>query len=435
MAKRTERDIRRNHRQEVLRQVIAASPVSRRELAQATGLSVATVANLVGELQERGMLAEVGFEDSAGGRPRGLLAVRADGGALIGVDVAETYVHTELFDLGLTVKARNEQRLVPGDIRPQDIAQHVASGVRAVLRESRTASSRVLGVGVSVPGQVEREGGRSVFAPNWGWRNVPLRDLLLEQLDFPLYLDNPLKADAVAELWFGAARGYDDAVMVVLGTGVGAGIAMGGALYRGVSNGAGEWGHTTLVIDGRPCHCGAGGCVEAYVGALGVIQTMREIEPDSPLILGDQTTSIDALARGLAVGDAVAVETIRRTAHYLGAAVANLINLLNPQIVVLGGWVAARLGPPLLEAVRDGVHEHALAYLLTDTEIVPSPIVGNPVSLGAATLALEGALDQPVQAATAPASAAQAEPPTEPSVPRPHGRRILATTSSNSLTK
>ncbi|HEV3171312.1 MAG TPA: ROK family transcriptional regulator [Actinocrinis sp.] len=434
MAKRTARDIRRNHRQEVLRQVIAASPVSRRELARATGLSVATVANLVGELQERGMLAEVGFEDSAGGRPRGLLAVKADGGALIGVDVAEAYVHAELFDLELTVKARNERKLAPGETRPQDIAQHVAAGVRAVLREARIASSRVLGVGVSVPGQVERVSGRSVSAPNWGWRDVPLRDLLLEQLDFPLYLDNPLKAYAVAELWFGAARGCDDAVMVVLGTGVGAGIAVGGALYRGATNGAGEWGHTTLVIDGRPCHCGARGCLEAYVGAPGIVQTMREIEPDSPMILADQASSLDALARGLAVGDAVAAETLRRTAHHLGAGVGNLINLLNPQIVVLGGWAAASLGPALLDAVRDGAREHALAHLLAGTEIVPSPIVSNPVSLGAATLALEGALDHPA-AAAAPGSPARPSPPNEPSEPRPHGRRILATTSSNSLTK
>ena len=432
MAKRTARDIRRNHRQEVLRQVIAASPISRRQLAQATGLSVATIANLVGELQERGMLAEVGFEDSAGGRPRGLLAVKADGGALIGVDVAETYVHAELFDLGLTVKARHDRRLAPGETRPQDIAQYIAASVRAVLREARIASSRVLGVGVSVPGQVEREGGRSVFAPNWGWRDVPLRDLLLEQLDFPLYLDNPLKAYAIAELWFGAARGCDDAAVLVLGTGVGAGIAVGGTVYRGVTNGAGEWGHTTLVLDGRPCHCGARGCVEAYVGAPGIIQTMREIEPDSPLILEDQTTSIEALARGLAVGDPVARETLRRTAHYLGAAVATLVNLLNPQVVVLGSWVAASLGLPLLEAVRESVQEHALAHLLADTEIVPSPIASNPVSLGAATLALEGALDRPITAADTGDSPAR---PAQPSEPRPHGRRILATTSSNSLTK
>ena len=392
MAKRTARDIRRGNRHEVLRHVIAASPVSRRELAQATGLSVATVANLVGELQERGMLVEVGYEDSAGGRPRGLLAPRADGGALIGVDVAETYIHVELFDLHLSLKARAEERLRPGENRPQDVVGHIVSGVRAVVAQAGIEPSRVLGVGVSVPGQVEREDGRSVFAPNWDWHDVPLRDLLGEQLDFPLYLDNPLKACTVAELWFGASRGCDDAVVVILGTGVGAGIAVGGALYRGVTNSAGEWGHTTLVLDGRPCHCGARGCVEAYVGAPGIIETIREIDPGSALIHEDQTASIDALARGLAAGDPIAAEALRRTARYLGAAIGNLINLFNPQIVVLGSWVAARLGEPLLEAVREHVRDHALPRPLESTEIVLCPIASNPVSLGAATLALEGEL-------------------------------------------
>jgi predicted NBD/HSP70 family sugar kinase len=394
MVKRTSRDIRRANRNEVLRYVIAESPVSRQELAMATGLSLATVANLVGELLERGVLVEVGFEDSDGGRPRGLIAVKADGGALIGVDVAETYIHVELFDLSLRVLSRAEEPLGSGENRPEQVVDHIVSGVRAVLGRTGVDPARVLGVGVSVPGQVEREGGLSVFAPNWDWREVPLRDLLAKQLDFPLYLDNPLMASTVAELWFGAARGSQDVVVVNLGTGVGAGIAVGGALYRGVTNTAGEWGHTTLVLDGRPCHCGATGCVEAYVGAPGIIRTLREIDPDTPLALADQTAAIDAIARGLTEGDPVAAEAVQRTARYLGAAVANLVNLLNPQVVVLSSWVAARLGADLLAAVREQVVHHALPRPLQHTQIVLCPIASNPVSLGAATFALEGALAQ-----------------------------------------
>jgi predicted NBD/HSP70 family sugar kinase len=392
MVKRTSRDIRRGNRNEVLRHVIAESPVSRQELAAVTGLSLATVANLVGELLERGVLVEVGFEDSDGGRPRGLIAVKADGGALIGVDVAETYIHVELFDLSLRVLARAEERLATGENRPEQVVAHIVSGVRAVLEQSGVASSLVFGVGVSVPGQVEREGGLSVFAPNWDWHDVPLRDLLSQQLEFPIYLDNPLMACTVAELWFGAARGSHDVVVVNLGTGVGAGIAIGGALYRGVTNSAGEWGHTTLVLDGRACHCGALGCVEAYVGAPGIIRTLREIDPDSSLVQEDQTTAIDAMARALADGDPVAVEAVRRTARYLGAAVGNLVNLLNPQVIVLSSWVAARLGDALLAAMRETVAQHALSRPLQSTQIVLCPILSNPVSLGAATFALEGAL-------------------------------------------
>ncbi|WP_156724810.1 ROK family transcriptional regulator [Streptomyces apocyni] len=391
--KRTSRDIRTSNRYQVLRQFIAHSPASRQELAAATGLSSATVATLVGELVELGLVTEVGFVDSGGGRPRGLVALNTEGGALVGVDIAETYVHVELFDLGLNVVARSEERVRPGARGPEEVVALVVAGVHAVTAELADGH-RVLGVGVSVPGQVDREGGLSVYAPNWDWHDVPLLDALSGQLAHPLYLDNPLHACTAAELWFGAARGRSDAVVVNLGTGVGAGLALGGALHRGVSNSAGEWGHTTLVLDGRRCHCGGRGCVETYVGAPGIMRSLRELHPDSALSRSgdDQTAAIDALARAVADGDPVAVATLGHTARYLGAALANLVNLLNPEVIILSSWVAARLGEPLLDAVREAVARHALRRPLAATEIVLSPIPTDPVCLGAATFALEGAL-------------------------------------------
>ncbi|WP_030831087.1 ROK family transcriptional regulator [Streptomyces hygroscopicus] len=391
--KRTSRDIRTANRYGVLKHVVAASPVSRQELAAATGLSLATVANLVGELLGLGMLVEVGFEDSDGGRPRGLVAVNSSKGALIGVDVAETYIHAELFDLALTVRARADAEVRPEENDPAEVVAGIAAAVSSVVQQAGVAADRVLGVGVSVPGQVDREGGVSVFAPSWDWHDVPLLRLLAEHLPHPLHLDNPLRACTVAEQWFGAARGRDDAVVVNLGTGVGAGLALGGTLYRGVSNSAGEWGHTTLVLDGRPCHCGNHGCVEGYAGAPGIMRTLRELSPDSPLLHPDgQTATIEALGRGLAEGDPVAVKVVHTTARYLGAALADLVNLLNPEVIVLSGWVAATLGEPLLAEVREAVAVRALRRPLANTEIVLCPIPSNPVSLGAATFALEGSL-------------------------------------------
>ncbi|MEU9451270.1 ROK family transcriptional regulator [Streptomyces sp. NPDC048277] len=391
--KHTSRDIRTANRYEVLRHIIAESPTSRQELAAVTGLSLATVATLVGELLELRMITEVGFEDSAGGRPRGLVAVNASGGALIGVDIAETYVHVELFDLALNVLARAEEDIRPGENRPEQVVGHAAAAIGAVVAQAGIEGARVLGVGVSVPGQVDRDTGIAEYAPNWDWHEVPLLDLLSEHIAYPLHLDNPLRACAVAEQWFGAARGRGDTVVVNLGTGVGAGLALGGRLHRGVSNSAGEWGHTTLVLDGRPCHCGNHGCVETYVGAPGIMLNLRETSPQSPLLHpDDQTATIDALARGVADGDPVALEVVRDTARYIGAGIANLVNLLNPELVVLSSWVARRLGEPLLDEVRAAVRRHALGRPFAATEIVLSPIPTDPVCLGAATFALEGAL-------------------------------------------
>ncbi|MDO0937585.1 ROK family protein [Streptomyces sp. DG2A-72] len=390
--KRTSRDIRTANRYEVLRQIIAESPTSRQELAAATELSLATVATLVGELLDLRMITEVGFEDSAG-PARGLVAVNASGGALIGVDIAETYVHVELFDLGLNVLARADEDMGPGESLPEQVVAHVAAAVGSVVAQAGIEGARVLGVGVSVPGQVDRDTGVSEYAPNWDWHDVPLLDLLSEVIAYPLYLDNPLRAGAVAEMWFGAARGRGDTVVVNLGTGVGAGLALGGGLYRGVSNSAGEWGHTTLVLDGRLCRCGNRGCVEAYVGAAGIMLNLRELSPRSPLLHpDDQTATIDALARGVGAYDPVALKVVRETARYIGAGIANLVNVLNPEVVVLSSWVARKLGEPLLHEVREAVARHALRRPLAATEIVLSPIPTDPACLGAATFALEGAL-------------------------------------------
>lgn len=398
MVKRTSRDIRTANRYEVLRQIIAQSPTSRQELAAATGLSLATVATLVGELIELRMLTEVGFEDSAGGRPRGLVAVNETGGALIGVDIAETYVRVELFDLGLNVLARAAEHMRPGESRPEQVVGHVTTAVGSVVAQAGIEGARVLGVGVSVPGQVDRVTGIAEYAPNWDWHDVPLLDLLTEHIAYPLYLDNPLRACAVAELWFGAVRGHGNAVVVNLGTGVGAGLVIGGAVHRGVSNSAGEWGHTTLVLDGRPCHCGNHGCVETYVGAPGIMLNLEELDPGGSLLRpDDQTATVDALARGVASGDPVAVKVVRDMARYLGASISDLVNLLNPEIVVLSSWVAATLGEPLVTEVREAVARHALKRPLAATEIVLSPIPGDPVCLGAATFALEGALSAVTQ--------------------------------------
>jgi predicted NBD/HSP70 family sugar kinase len=213
--------------------------VARQEIAVETGLSVATVSNLVGELIQVGLLEEVGFQDSGGGRPRALVAVHRSGDVLAGVDVAETYVHVELFDPGLKVLASVEEPLHLEENRPEQVIRHVVSSLRSAVRQAGVDYDRLLGVGVSVPGQVDHDGGVSVFAPNWDWRDVPLRDQLAAELRRPLYLDNPLRASVVAELWFGAGRGHDDVAVLTLGTGVGAGLAFHGMLYRGVTNSAG----------------------------------------------------------------------------------------------------------------------------------------------------------------------------------------------------
>ncbi|MFE1548165.1 ROK family protein [Streptomyces sp. NPDC058718] len=421
MIKRTSQDIRRLNRFEVLRRVYAGpGAMSRQDIAAATGLSFATVANLTAELLEAGVLVEAGHEDSSGGRPRARLAVNAERGALIGVDIAETSVHAELFDLALEVRHSVERPLPPGDIRPSDVVDVLAGCVEELLSGSGVPRERVLGAGVSVPGMVEREGGVSSFSPYWSWHEVPLRALLDERLGLPLWLDNPLRASTVAELWFGAGREVDDLVVLTLRAGVGAGIAIDGQLYRGFTNSAGEWGHTCIALDGRLCTCGNRGCVEAYVSTRGIARTWRELAPDDERATGtgtgpatdtglatgtgpatgtgagpgqDDAATVAALARAAAEQDPTAAAVIDQTGRYLGAAVANLVNLFNPRVLVLGNQVVDLLGERLLTATYEAVTRHALPLPHRAATLRRSAVPHNAVTRGAATFALEGFLN------------------------------------------
>ncbi|MEU6825415.1 ROK family protein [Streptomyces atriruber] len=396
MVNRSAQDIRCLNRFEVLRRFYAAADArTRQDLAAETGLSFATVANLTAELLDAGVLMEAGRDGSSGGRPRTLLTVNADRGALVGVDVAETSVRTELFDLALRELAVDERPLAPGDVTPDHVTQQIVAGVTAVLASAGLHQDSVLGVGISIPGLVERDRGVSAYSPYWAWRDVPMRDLLLDRIDLPIHLDNPLKASTLAEMWFGAGREADDLVVVTLRSGVGAGFALGGALYRGTTNSAGEWGHTCLVFGGRKCRCGRLGCVEAYVGTPGIAETLRGVAPDDPLLAsdGDDSALLAGLAARAANKDGVAIEVIRQTGAYLGAAVGNLVNLFNPEVLVLGDQIADHLGELLLSETRATLADHALAQPLRAVSVRVSPLPHDAVSRGAAAFALEGFLD------------------------------------------
>ncbi|WP_083913325.1 ROK family protein [Nocardia concava] len=386
----TARDIRRRNRFCVLQAVYAAAGhTSRQEIAAATGLSFATVGNMIAELLEVGVLAELGYEAAGIGRPRAQLAINPERGRLIGVDIAETSIHVDVFDLTMTVLRSSEIPVDPAATTPDDIVELIVRGIDEVIAGD---AEKVLGIGLSVPGLVEPETGKSVFSPYWHWHDVPLKTLLEQRLPHPLYLDNPLKASTAAQLWFGAGRDVDDLIVVTLRAGVGIGVVIDGMLYRGVTNSAGEWGHTNLVLDGRPCSCGRNGCVEAYVSAPGITATLREFDPTSTLLADDDATTIAAIAAAAAHGDQVATAVIEKTGHYLGVAIANLVNLFNPRRMVFGDHVARQLGAPLLDSTRRSASHHAMSAPFSAVTLELDTLPHNPSSLGAATFALEGFL-------------------------------------------
>lgn len=397
----TTRGIRHANRFAVLRGIYALVTPTRKDLARHTGLSPATVSTVVNELLATGLLVESGRQESEGGRPSTRIRVASDYGLLVGVDVADTYIHADVFDAALTRLSRHEVPMTDST-EPDQVIQQVVDLVRTAMAAHH--EQEVLGIGISLPGQVEPRPGGSMFAPNWGWRDVPAERMLTDQLAHRVHVDNPLKAGTVAELWFGHGRVTGDLVTINLGTtGVGAGIAIDGQLVRGVSNNAGEWGHTTLVLGGRRCRCGRRGCVEAYVGSPGLMAAFGvEFGADHHyLATAGQTAFVHRLVAGLRAGDPEATWMIDHFARHLGAAIADVVNMINPRLVVLSSWIAEQLGPWLLPATRDVVRAESLPGSAAATELVFSAVHDNPVALGVATLALEGSLadrDAPIAA-------------------------------------
>ncbi|WP_336630910.1 MULTISPECIES: ROK family protein [unclassified Microbacterium] len=389
--KRTSRDIRSESRLDLLHAMLSVETSTRNELARMTGLSAATVGTLVTELLAENLLAEAGLEAGGTGRPTTVLRINGARGHIVGIDVAETYVRAVVFDAALDELGSAEVSLDESFASVEHIAAGVVRAVDAAVETIGIDRRSLLGVGVALPGLVHDGTGMAGVVPSWAWRNVELIQRLRDRMGAPIVLENPLKAIATAELWFGQGRTSENMVIANLGTGVGAGVVIGGRILRGATDSAGEWGHSLLSLDGRMCRCGRRGCVEAYVGAPGILETLREVDPEHPLTARHQREFIEAVAAAARAADpdAAVVETIDRTARYLGSALADIAAILNPEQLMLTGWTAWTLGDLLLPGTMQALMDRAPRGSVAGLELVISTVRGNSVAIGVATLAFE----------------------------------------------
>ena len=351
------------------------------DIAVRAGVSPATAANVVGQLLEEGVLGEHGQLPSNGGRPATLTGINAGYGAVVGSTSARRRsgwscsTFASAHGRGVELRSRR-RRSEPGP------SSSCAEGVEWLLAESGLPRERLLGLGVGVPGLVEQGEMPLVHAPSIGWGGAPLATLLEDRTGVPAIVDNGAKALGCAEAWFGAAGEHRDVVACLIGTGVGASLIRCGELYRGAGGSAGEWGHTTVVLDGEPCRCGARGCLEAYVGAPAIAARWRRVG-------GTDEEAIEQLARAAEAGDPTATRALADTARYLGAGVADLINLINPARIVIGGWVGLRLGPLLLPLVREQARRRALRPAFERVALDLCQLGPDAVALGAATIVVD----------------------------------------------
>lgn len=377
------RDVRRRNRSLLLRELVLGGTTSRVALGATTGLSPATVTSVVTELLEEGTVRETGFLDSQGGRRRVLLEVDPTAYYVFGADVSETQITTGLY--GLTLE-RITERSVPFEARhidPDRAADVLVTQVEEILADRGIDRAKVLGLGLGVPGVVENPTTTYavVHAEVIGWDRVTFDDLE-DALGFPVLIDNGAKTTTQGEAWFGSARDTQHAIVTLIGDGVGAGIVTNGRLYRGASSSAGEWGHTKINLSGPACRCGSSGCVEAVVGASRVLNSWT----GDDRYAGRAPEGIAAL---FASQDDAARRALTGVIDHLGLAIANLVNLYNPEKIIVGGWFGDRIAGEHLESLRESVRRFSLEQPGQQAVVERSQLGMAAVTLGAATLPID----------------------------------------------
>jgi predicted NBD/HSP70 family sugar kinase len=337
---------------------------SRTDLADATGLNRATIGKIVDQLLEEGLVRDAGTTSHGLGRPATLLEIDPAAGYLIGAELGVDYLDVILTDFSGR-RLIDAQVDVAGEHGPTLAMRALERLVDEVIAAAGVPPTSVLGLGVSVCGLVDEESGTIVHSPNHGWSEVAIRADLARHHRFQVFIQNDAKISALGEEMFGIVKGEEDFVMVTGAAGIGVGIVTGGRLLRGSRGWAGEFGHMAMSVDGLPCRCGGRGCWETIASERALLTRLAELggEDADYLLPGTELTKrwdrVARIARAAAAGDAVAAQAIRESGANLGLGIANIINALNPSVVVIGGSLslAAEL---LLPEIRRVVADRAM---------------------------------------------------------------------------
>ena len=285
------------------------------------------------------------------------------------------------------------QEPTPVDLGPDGVVERIIAmihqSVERARRECGDPALEAAGVGIGAPGPLDTARGIVIVAPNLGWRDMPLRDRIGHATGFDARLDNDANCATLGEWWRGAAMGARFVVGFTIGTGIGGGIVLDGKVFHGASDVAGEIGHMTVDVTGRRCKCGNYGCLEAYASGTAIAaRTIEEIEAGTAssipsLVDGDLTrVTAQTVYRAAHEGDALALEIVRDTARFLGAGIANIVNVLNPEVVVVTGGVT-RAGDRLFGPLRIEVARRAFKPAVAACRIVPGALPGTAGVFGA----------------------------------------------------
>ena len=362
--------------------------ISRASLVRTTGLSATTISSIVTKFLESGLFIEVGEGKSSGGRRPILLQLNPENKLSIGVDLGASHIESVLANLYGTVKRK---KLIKFDVanNPQQAINITIDQIAALIKEESLTTSDVLGIGIAVPAPLKGEN-KDLLSPLIlpKWENVSILDEINRVFQFPNYIDNDANVGALAENWWGSGQGISNLVYIKLGTGVGSGLIIENEVYRGTGGTAGEIGHTTINVDGPQCRCGNNGCLESYVGTPAILDSVLAKMHHYPnSTLRRDKLSLQEITAAASMQDALALDVVTDAGKNLGIAIANLLNLANPELVVLGGDLV-EAGLPFIESVRRAAFGRSISKAANEVTIVVSELKEDVIAIGAATLVI-----------------------------------------------
>jgi glucokinase-like ROK family protein len=384
--------LRAINKQRVLHLVRSQGPLSRAEAASSTGLTRPTISSVVAELAAQGWVEERGVGESTGGRPPLMLQFRPQARWVIGAELGAGHLRAVLTDLDGNVRDRVKERVESSD--PLVEVGRLEAAIRSVMAKAPNGAI-LAGIGLGITGIVDAKAGRWRYSPHFQVDDLPIARLLQDRIGLPVLIENDARAMAWGERTFGSARSAGDLAYIRVGVGIGAGFIIGGQLHRGASDGAGEIGHMVIDLEGRQCRCGSYGCLETMASATAIArQAARRIGRGEESIIRQMVEGDLARVIGSTVieaahaGDRVAMEILAEAGRDIGSAVGNLINLLNPSVVVIGGGTS-RAGEALLGSIRQTALARTLPGLKEKVAIKVTVLGEDSCPLGGASLVME----------------------------------------------
>lgn len=386
--------VRQMNRSAVLQLIRERGPISRVELARLCHLTPATVFSIVEELVDLGVVQVSGIGNSAGGRKPKLFKFNPNAFAAVGVDLRANRLIAVVTNLAAHPLARIVHHY-RGEIDGPEGARLIYQVAQQVIRSSGMPPEALVGLGVSVPGMIDAENGLIVKAVNLGWEQVPLRALLAEYLNMPIHILDVSAALAVGETYFGAGRGARHLVCINVGSGIGSTIIIAEQLYWGANGVAGEIGHMTIDEDGPQCRCGNYGCLERLAAGPAIVERAVKglkqgaVSSIRQMVKGRlEEVTVQIVIKAAKSGDDFARSILNETGRYLGMGLANVVNFLNPEIVIIGGGIPEAAGEALLEPLRQAVKLRAFEIHASHVRIVPAQLGIEASAIGDATWAM-----------------------------------------------